>query len=481
MKDLKPEKVILIDPDNHKDDNAVVNDILEESLNQLSLDDRDKTSREVNGELCMSPVETPELIEASLAKLDSSLDAIPFKKKVAYLQSQEFIHTYINDPDFRLRFLRAELFNEREAAVRLVKYCDYVLELFGSFALERHIKLSDFSKKEIKWMQMGYVQLMPYRDKSGRRVILQIIDANVLVEIFSRLKIYHYMMTTASNDIETQKKGVILIVWPGGAAKDWKIPREPSSRARHLSSQRHDVVPVRYAAYHYCMHDNPILRAVRSVAILYGGSGRMTKSRIRMHMGEDIELRYAMQGYGVPVDFIPVTGTGNIKLNHLKPWMKTRRLLEDLEHSKIVECPGSYDVVFKPGKRLMFHPGNLLFERLIMSKADEYSSASSKRNLYIWLQKEITETREGHFLKWDDDGYWTKLEDEAQITTKISTSCKAVNKKLKRAWGSDTQLESSTFAFGDNNTNRKRPIEECGFSCIRKFPCAGKPQPEMGD
>lgn len=90
------------------------------------------------------------------------------------------------------------------------------------------------------------------------------------------------MMATA--DVETQRKGLVLVVWPGGPGKDWRKRRQQDSRATHLLSQRHEVLPIRFAGYHYCMPDDPIFRLIRSFAVLYGGMGGM-KSRMRFHIG----------------------------------------------------------------------------------------------------------------------------------------------------------------------------------------------------
>ena len=157
---------------------------------QLSMDDRSQIAQEVDGTHCMAPVEeeTPELLSSSLERLAMELDLISYKKKVGFYESQKFPNTYINDPGFRLRFLRSQLFDAREAAIRLLQYCDFVSELFGSCALERQVGLNNFSSQEKKWLMKGYVQLMPYRDKSGRRVIFQIMDSNILVEQITRVR-----------------------------------------------------------------------------------------------------------------------------------------------------------------------------------------------------------------------------------------------------------------------------------------------------
>ena len=176
----------------------------------------------------------------------------------------------------------------------------------------------------------------------------------------------------------------------------------------------------------------------------------------------DTELRYKIKGYGIPVDYIPVTGTGNIKLNYLKQWISVRKIVEAtqgrLAYGTIVECPGSNDVIFKPGKRLIFHPGNALFQELILSKQEEYTTTTAKRGLYRSLIHEIQMKRNGRFLRWHDDEYWTELKDHSQITIKISTSCKAVlnkSRKSGRANKNKTMIESSTSAF-HNQIKRQR-------------------------
>jgi hypothetical protein len=175
-------------PSSYKTSARAVEDCIEEDFSKLSVDDRSQITQEIEGTHCMAIEETPTVLQAALLNLQTEIDSIPYKKKIGYLQSQELPRTHINDPGFRLRFLRSHLFDVREAAVRLVKHCDFVLELFGAFALERNVELRDFSKREMKWIMKGYTQLMPFRDKNGRRVIMQIIDSNVIVEQSTRVR-----------------------------------------------------------------------------------------------------------------------------------------------------------------------------------------------------------------------------------------------------------------------------------------------------
>ncbi|MGK3760356.1 MAG: hypothetical protein ACI8RD_012673 [Bacillariaceae sp.] len=82
-------------------------------------------------------------------------------------------------------------------------------------------------------------------------------------------------------------------------------------------------------------------------------------------------------GYGIPVDLLPLTDTGNIKTKNLLQWIKVRKDLSESiakEHNGIIsyarasglihsniECPGLNDVIFRSGKHHMIHPGKYLF------------------------------------------------------------------------------------------------------------------------
>lgn len=98
------------------------------------------------------------------------------------------------------------------------------------------------------------------------------------------------MAMMASADAETQNKGVVLVVWPGGPGKDWKQEQRWDERARHLIAQRHDAVPMRLVGYHFCIPDNPLFRLIRAFAVMHSGIGGGIKTRMRFHVGTNYKF-----------------------------------------------------------------------------------------------------------------------------------------------------------------------------------------------
>ena len=120
-------------------------------------------------------------------------------------------------------------------------------------------------------------------------------------------------------------------------------------------------------------------------------------------IGEEIELRYTVKSYGIPIELVPITNTGTIKTTYWKQWIRLRDTLDGMKAKQqqiiingggdygensnggaannnnfpiMIECPGSTDVIFRAGTTLICHPGNAMFQNLMESKQYEHSIAS---------------------------------------------------------------------------------------------------------
>lgn len=150
-----------------------VDDMLSKELQQLSFATRSEINEEVHGVRCLAPEETPALLQESLQRLQEELSLLQRQNKApAYDQTLcRYPHSYIHQVDFKLRFLRAELFDCSKAAVRMSLFLDLLLEFFGQISLERPIQLTDLSKTDMDVLRGGDIQPLPFRDRSGRRLV----------------------------------------------------------------------------------------------------------------------------------------------------------------------------------------------------------------------------------------------------------------------------------------------------------------------
>lgn len=160
-----------------------VEELLSREMMQLTLQDRTNIDEEVHGVKCLAPLETPELLQRSLYQLEVELNKILLAPNPGFNNSPATSlliarrlgnDSYANSVEFKLRFLRRELFNDVPKVARILcNYLHKVHTFFGRAALARELDLyEDFTKEELKEFRKGYLQLLPYRDRSGRRILI---------------------------------------------------------------------------------------------------------------------------------------------------------------------------------------------------------------------------------------------------------------------------------------------------------------------
>merc|ERR1719162_737060 len=140
-------------------------ELLTKELMSLSLLDRNAIQEEIHGVQCLCPEETPTLVQDSLKALQAELERTYPHSVLAKLTPTSYLQT----DEMRLQFLRNDLFDPIKAAKRMDIQLEALVDHFGPYALERPIKLTDFTKDEMKYVRKGYLQILPFRDRSGRR------------------------------------------------------------------------------------------------------------------------------------------------------------------------------------------------------------------------------------------------------------------------------------------------------------------------
>lgn len=363
-----------------------------------------------------------------------------------------------------------------------------------------------------------------------------------------------YFLSVAGDDVESQQKGIVVLIWPDPGIADTIRLRFPVHRGGELAHKVLKFSPVRVAAYHFCTPSNsssgnPFFGIVGSVFALETlGRGNHQLSRLKFHAGEPTELRYKIGGYGIPVDLLPLTPTGNVKTNHLKQWMRLRATVESANRvcigggngscggngngngensndnsndnnnntnttnninntnnrasygiSTMIECPGSLDVVFRPGRPVMNHPGNVAFRSLIESMSEQHDTASQTeksaickqvvdetiRPKYIQIQIQTNNTigigvcsansnnhansnsnnnTAGRFLVWDEPNVcWAAILDPNKRRDKVAIAFRNFKSHKRATMNRQTNKSSQSLVkeqpFGRldyNNCNHKK-------------------------
>jgi hypothetical protein len=151
-------------------------DVIADALKNLSLEDRERVCEDMHG-VSDAINETPEFVANSLSEMQDQL--LMLQKNAALLSelpchaiqlAEQQDYNFVNDPRLRLMFLRADDFHPRRAAARMIRFFDLKLFLFGESKLCKVITLDDLDPYDIAMIKKGYLQTLPQRDRTGRRV-----------------------------------------------------------------------------------------------------------------------------------------------------------------------------------------------------------------------------------------------------------------------------------------------------------------------
>jgi len=450
--------------DDHPINDDQVEARLSTSLLRLNFQDRNEITEEVHGVRSLGREETPELINDSLHKMNAELLSLvsePQNHQCAFQRAQHLQKTFVNDRNFRLKFLRVELFDPIKAADRMMLCLDYLLYLFGQRGLEEPLDSSFFVKEEAAALREGYIQLLPFRDRRGRRILV------LLTKAFSydpklRVKLCFYFCHALSEDVETQRRGIVWIVWGRpDMDKILKFPGTPGNKRIVLPNggECNNAAQIRVVAIHMCLPPTPFFRLVKSFYVLIIHDTHL--QRMVFHHGTQTEMRYKLMGFGIPVSLLPDTDTGVVKVKNHIQWLKIRKQLEGdpIAQANICECPGLNDVLFRRAGTCLTHPGNFLFKNLLESIKDEHnnSTQSEKRDISWSIVKDI-ESRNGRFFKWcTNTTCWIRITDRSEIRLKVAMSIRDFNRHARAVQNSQS-TKSSTNAFcNENKRKRKNP------------------------
>lgn len=189
-------------PSGHLQDIPTPNEmdrIIAKEMTDLSLQEREKAENDVHG-IGTKGEEDPLMLQTGLMQLQHYVDSM--KRGTVYEEAELMDSNYVHDRNFQLMFLRADRYNAKEAAERMIRFFDLKKSLFGTEKLVKDITMEDLSEDDRETLRSGYMQLPPYLDMAGRTILVGMLKLRKMKHeinavrgecISSRPDVYNYV------------------------------------------------------------------------------------------------------------------------------------------------------------------------------------------------------------------------------------------------------------------------------------------------
>jgi len=439
-------------------------------LSALSVIDRSRLYEGIHG---VDPIieETPAFIAERLHQLDSEVDRIDDAEldKHAYLLALEENPQYVESAAFRLQFLRADYFDAKKAARRMVEFMHWKLKMFGRPSLSRPLHLDDLDDECKQAVLSGKYQILPWRDNIDRAVV---VDVNIpggpslTDDAAVCIKTLTYLAICLAEDEETQRRGVVSLVVLFSTQDGKLLSPDYHQRAVEYAGRMIDWWPVRLHCSHWCVNiQNPVFRSM--VDLIRHLMTRDLRTRIRIHSGSSQECFYSLSQYGIPSDNIPLKSDGRYlkRENHIK-WIKRRKKVDPLLSGQELqplglELPNRRDVLMGRSHICHQHPGNIAMRRLVQELHHLYVQNYEKRTEYVEMVVSTIEGNRGRFLEKNDDGWWTTVTAKV-AENKVGAAFRTFISRQKRGESNNSSVSmlsvTSGFrsCFGDSHPIAKK-------------------------
>ena len=422
------------------DEVALAESVLARELAKLSLDEHEKILFDVHGIPRTSYEEEPDTLKTLLDQLETELQNVTYSDRQSYDLAKSINPSYVNDPKFRLMFLRAVSYDPKAAAETIIIHFVVKQRLFGcGEILARDVKLSDLEQQDVQLLESGFTQVLPSRDAAGRTVVAMSPEfrtygtKKALMEPLVRathskgyrrvLLLFGYFLTLRSQwillavsnffflqsratwyfnmalmkDEETQRKGSVLVIY------NFCGYHEPAN----LDSTKHHVrlaMPQRVHAIHFCAFDNPKLRScVTGIQLFIDSPSRF---RLRPHFGTAEEVEFELQTFGIPTHDSPMQKDTTWSNEWHQEWLALQRSREEpllplpplptkvvsaasppgadssasapsgSKNDIIIDVPLKFDVLHGKSKKERMHTGNLRAMHLCDMYWENYEEAN---------------------------------------------------------------------------------------------------------
>lgn len=256
------------------------------------------------------------------------------------------------------------------------------------------------------------------------------------------MRAVYYILMSALEDEETQKKGIVCVVYN-------VEPRSALSNDPQIYLNVYKLLPslpMKMMGAHYCVQDAHLRLFMSSIRV---AMSREVRLRSRVHHGSHQECLYALLTFGLPRRGLPIlVATGELSTAKHHEFVEMRRRQEnarsranrpfgnngpsDGDHapSVVIVVPTNGDVLFGRGRPQQQNPGNVRCNYFVVANMDEYEKASRNGKTAIArMVVEMIKSNGGRFLK-QNDGVWEPV-DDTEALRKISHSFRTHRQLVK--------------------------------------------------
>jgi hypothetical protein len=157
---------------------GITQSLVAKTMAKLSMQERENVYYDIHGVQDAIDEESEEgFVERKLSEMHDEIQIIDSVERRAYETARSTNPNYVDDRNFRLRFLRADRFDPKLAADRYARHYQTKLELFGEDKLGRDILQDDLGDESLGNLYSGMNQTLPRRDNAGRLVWIWIAAA----------------------------------------------------------------------------------------------------------------------------------------------------------------------------------------------------------------------------------------------------------------------------------------------------------------
>jgi CRAL/TRIO domain len=276
------------------------------------------------------PIETDELIEAALEEFEHELRKMSSEISCPAVMAEQMCPEIVSR-DFKLCFLRTEVFRVSDALSRYTIYWSKRLQLFGPTRAFKPITLSFLTESEREILSSQFVSILPSLsttavDEYGNETV----DPRAILFIqfakFERatmcnediVRVMWYMIHSLINDINCQKRGFVFLE---NAANFHAIKNCPPLDFLRMSlSYVQGCIPLRLSGNHI-VNPNNLLKMVFPVVSMML-SERLRK-RVIVHTDRSIEqvISKLSNRYKIDRSRLPTQIGGTYQLN-CQQWMQ---------------------------------------------------------------------------------------------------------------------------------------------------------------